>query len=148
VTPAADRGERRLCTFQVGEAWFGVEVTRVQEVVGALPATPVPLAPPVVAGLVNLRGQIVTAIDLRRRLELGPRPDGEAATSVVVRAGEGTVSLLVDELGEVLEADPDAFEPPPETLDGVARSLIAGSYPLAGRLLLVLDVDAATTIGR
>jgi purine-binding chemotaxis protein CheW len=142
VTPV----DRRLCTFQAGEAWFGMEVARVQEVVRALPATPVPLAPPVVAGLVNLRGQLVTAIDLRRRLELAPRPDGQAATSVVVRTREGAVSLLVDEIGGVLETDPGALEPPPETLTGAARSLITGAYQLADRLLLVLDVDAATAV--
>jgi len=108
--------------------------------------TRVPLASPVVQGLINLRGQIVTAIDLRRRLELKPRPEGQLPMNVVVRTDDGPMSLLVDEIGDVLEMDADGFERPPETLRGVARELIRGSYKLKNRLLLTLDTERAVQL--
>src|SRR5438128_7203570 len=95
----------------------------------------VPLAPPVGRGLLNLRGQIVTAIDLRRRLELPERPAEQLPINVVVHTDDGAVSLLVDEIGDVLEVPENLFERPPETLRGAARELIRGAYKLAGRLL-------------
>ena len=134
---------QQFCTFYLDGLYFGIEVEGVQEVIRYQEMTPVPLAPPVIRGLINLRGQIVTAIDLRRRLELRPRPDGELPMNVVVRSEDGAVSLLVDEIGDVLETSPEAFEGPPETLSGVARSLIRGAYKLADRLLLVLDTEKA-----
>jgi purine-binding chemotaxis protein CheW len=134
-----------LCTFKAGDRWLGIEVARVQEILSARPATPVPLAPPVVAGLVNLRGQIVTAVDLRRRLELAGEALGRDPAQVVVHGAAGAVSLLVDEVGDVLEVAEEDFEPPPPTLTGGARELIAGAWKLPDRLLLALDVDAAVT---
>src|SRR5712691_1623782 len=94
---------RQLCTFMVGDLFFGVEVQQVQEVIRYLPMTRVPLAPRVVEGLINLRGQIVTAIDLRRRLELPERAEGQRPMNIVVRTAGGAVSLLVDDIGEVVE---------------------------------------------
>ena len=105
--------------------------------------TKVPLAPAVVSGLINLRGQIVTAVDLRRRLELGPSPTGQLAMNVVVRSEDGAVSLLVDEIGDVLEVDESNFELPPETLRGSVRSMILGVHKLNDRLMLVLDTEKA-----
>jgi purine-binding chemotaxis protein CheW len=139
-------GDSQFCTFYLEGLYFGIEVTRVQEVIRYQEMTPVPLAPGVIAGLINLRGQIVTAIDLRRRLELTPRAPAQLPTNVVVRSEDGTVSLLVDEIGDVLEVPGDAFEQVPETLSGVARSLILGAYKLPGRLLLVLDTDKAVSV--
>jgi purine-binding chemotaxis protein CheW len=136
----------QFCTFYLEGLYFGIEVTRVQEVIRYQEMTPVPLAPPVISGLINLRGQIVTAIDLRRRLELPTRPQGRLPMNVVVRAEDGAVSLLVDEIGDVLEVPGDAFEQVPETLSGVARSLIRGAYKLPDRLLLVLDTDRAVNV--
>lgn len=132
---------RQFCTFTLGGQTLGIEVLRVQEVIRAQAMTRVPLAPLAVTGLINLRGQIVTAIDLRRRLGLADRPVGVEATNVVVRTDDGPVSLLVDEIGDVLEVSADAFEPPPETLDPAARGLIRGVYKLADRLLLVLETE-------
>jgi purine-binding chemotaxis protein CheW len=136
-------GEHQFCTFHLAGHYFGVEVKRVQEVVRHQPTTRVPLAPAAVRGLINLRGQIVTAIDLRRRLDLPDRPVGEPPVNVVVETGDGAVSLLVDEIGDVLDVPEAAFEPPPEALRGPARELIRGAYKLDGRLLLVLDTDKA-----
>ena len=134
-------GERQYCTFFLDGHYFGIDVLRVQEVIRYQEMTRVPLAPAVVRGLINLRGQIVTAIDLRRRLELPDRPDGELPVNVVVQTDDGAVSLLVDEIGDVLHASEGAFERPPETLKGLARELIRGAYKLGGRLLLILDAD-------
>src|SRR5581483_5005574 len=97
-----------------------------------------------VGGLINLRGQIVMAIDLRRRLDFEPRPEGELPMNVVIKTEEGAVSLLVDSIGDVVEIDDDRFEVPPDTLQGVARDLIDGVYKLDDRLLLSLDVERAT----
>lgn len=134
----------QYCTFFVRGMLLGLEVTCIQEVIRYQPLTVVPLAPSVIAGLMNLRGQIVTAIDLRHRLGLPAREPGERPVNVVVRTAEGAVSLLVDEIGDVIEVDKDSFERPPETLGNDARDLIRGAYKLKGRLLLVLD--AARTL--
>jgi purine-binding chemotaxis protein CheW len=96
-----------------------------------------------IKGLINLRGQIVTAIDLRRRLELSERADGALPMNVVVRTADGAVSLLVDEIGDVVNVEPDTYERPPETLSGIARDLISGVYKLKERLLLVMDTEKA-----
>ncbi|HET9626471.1 MAG TPA: chemotaxis protein CheW [Kofleriaceae bacterium] len=134
----------QFCTFFVRGMFLGLEVTCIQEVIRYQPLTVVPLTSPVIGGLMNLRGQIVTAIDLRHRLGLPARDAGERPLNVVVRTGDGAVSLLVDEIGDVIEVDADTFERPPETLANDARELIRGAYKLKGRLLLVLD--AARTI--
>jgi purine-binding chemotaxis protein CheW len=133
--------ERQYCTFLLGGHCFGVDVLQVQEVMRHVEMTRVPLAPAAVRGLINLRGQIVTAIDLRRRLGLPDRPEGELPVNVVVRADGGAVSLLVDEIGDVVHVPEEACEKPPETLRGAARELIRGVYKLDGRLLLVLDTE-------
>ena len=135
---------RQLCTFQVDRLFFGVDVTRVQEVLRHQKMTPVPLAPPVVRGLINLRGQIVTAIDLRQRLGLSPLPDGQLPTNVIIRNDDGAVSLLVDEIGDVVDVDDVSFEAPPETLSQAAKALIKGVYKLHPQLLLLLNTDVAT----
>lgn len=138
--------ERQLCTFYLGEQYFGLDVIRVQEIIRAQPMTKVPLAPPVVRGLINLRGQIVTAIDLRRRLDLPDRTNGQPPVNVVVQTDDGAVSLLVDEIGDVLELSQSDFERPPETLKGPARDLIQGTYKLSNRLLWELDADRTVAI--
>jgi len=132
---------KQYCTFHLDGLFFGVEVHKVQEVIRYQEMTPVQLASPVVQGLINLRGQIVTAIDLRRRLELKPRPEGQLPMNVVVRTDDGPMSLLVDEIGDVLEMTEETFERPPETLRGMARELIVGAFKLKDRLLLTLDTD-------
>src|SRR5271165_697401 len=136
----------QYCTFHLDNLFFGVEVQKVQEVIRYLDMTRVPLASPVVQGLINLRGQIVTAIDLRRRLELPPRPEGQLPMNVVVRTDDGAVSLLVDEIGDVVEIQDDTYERPPETLNGVARELIQGVYKLKERLLLILDTEKTVNL--
>jgi purine-binding chemotaxis protein CheW len=133
----------QFCTFYLDSLMFGVELKSVQEVIRSLEMTKVPLAPAVVSGLINLRGQIVTAVDLRRSLELEPAPPGQLAMNVVVRSEDGAVSLLVDEIGDVLEVDESTFELPPEPLRGGVRSMILGVHKLNDRLMLVLDTEKA-----
>ncbi len=130
---------QQFCTFFLDGLRFGVDVQKVQEVVPYQPMTRVPLAPPTVCGLLNLRGQIVTGIDLRRRLELPERADGALPLNIVMRGEDSPVSLLVDEIGEVIEVDAGAWERPPETLQGRVRDLIQGVCPLEDELLLILD---------
>jgi purine-binding chemotaxis protein CheW len=133
----------QYCTFFLDGLFFGVDVQRVQEVLRHQQMTPVPLAPESVQGLINLRGQIVTALDLRRRLGMPPRTSDKPPMNIVIRSAEEAVALLVDEIGEVVDVEDGRFERPPETLQGPARNLIPGAYKLDQRLLLILDVEKA-----
>ena len=137
---------QQYCTFFLDGLFFGIQVQKVQEVIRYQEMTRVPLAPPEVSGLINLRGQIVTAIDLRRRLKLGERPPGCSPVNVVVQTDDGAVSLLVDEIGDVLTVPESAFERPPDTLRGTARELIRGAYKIENRLLLVLDTARTVSL--
>ena len=138
--------EHQYCTFYLDGHYFGLDVLKVQEIIRFQEMTRVPLAPPVVRGLINLRGQIVTAIDLRRRLEMKDRPADQLPVNVVVQTDEGAVSLLVDEIGDVLQVSEKGFERPPDTLTGPSRELIRGAYKLADRLLLILDTERTVNL--
>lgn len=127
------------CTFSVDRFFFGIPVDHVQEVVRHQQMSRVPLAPGEVSGLINLRGQIVTAIDLRRRLRLPPCEAGRLPMNVLITTPEGAVSLLVDQIEDVLEVPAEGVERPPETLQGQVRVLITGACKLKDRLLLLLD---------
>ncbi|HEY1755117.1 MAG TPA: chemotaxis protein CheW [Bryobacteraceae bacterium] len=136
----ADR-PRQYSTFSVDNLFFGIEVLKVQELLRYLDMTRVPLAPDVIEGLINLRGQIVTAVDMRRRLGLKKRLPDETPMNIVVRSDDGAVSLLVDEIGDVLEVGSDSYEPVPESVPQAHRELILGVHKLEGRMLLVLDTE-------
>ncbi len=133
--------ENQFCTFYLEKLFFGIEVEKVQEIIRYQKITHVPLSSPEVAGLINLRSQIVTAIDLRRRLNLTDDKMEKSPLNVVVRFEDETISLLVDEVGDVIDVSQDNFEPPPETLRGKVRKLIRGAYKLEKQLLLILDVE-------
>jgi purine-binding chemotaxis protein CheW len=139
----ADRVEssERFCTFSVADLFFGIDVLRVQEVLRFQPLTRVPKAPEVIQGLMNLRGQIVTAIDMRGLLHLPARGQAENPMNVVIRTESGAVSLLVDDIGDVLDLEDAAYEPPPANLDATTRKLIRGIFKLEQRLLLILDPE-------
>jgi purine-binding chemotaxis protein CheW len=134
---------QQFATFRLGDHLLGLEVERVQEVLRHQRITPVPQADAAVAGLINLRGQVVTALDMRERMALPPRPGGEEPMNVVVRVDDEVLSLLVDSIGDVIDVDEDDFEVPPDTLSGPGRELLRGAYKLDGALLLALDVDRA-----
>jgi purine-binding chemotaxis protein CheW len=136
------RAFTQLCSFEVGEHLFALDIERVQEILLPPPLTRVPGAPPEVAGLLNLRGQIVPAIDLRRRLGL---PEGQSpsdAPHVVLRGDDGAVSLRVDAIGDILPFEDSALAPVPDNVRGPLRALLVGVHALADRLLLVLSADA------
>jgi purine-binding chemotaxis protein CheW len=137
----------QLATFTLAEHLFGVEVSRVQEVLRYQPSTKVHLAPEAIGGLMNLRGQVVTSVDLRRRLSLPARSEDAEPMNVVVRVDGEVVSLLVDAIGDVVSVSNDVFETPPSTLSSRERELITGAYKLQERLLLALDIDRAVDVG-
>jgi purine-binding chemotaxis protein CheW len=137
-------GLRQYCTFHAGGLYLGLDVRAVQEVIRHRELTGVPTASSVVRGLINLRGQIVTAIDLRRRLGLPALADDATPFNVILRSKDGAVSLLVDEIDDVREVDLATINAPPETLRREVRSLVIGLFQLSDRLLLVLDADRVT----
>lgn len=132
----------QLCTFSIGDMLFGVDVHRVQEVIRELPLTPVPSARPTVLGLVNLRGRIVCALELRQCLGFEHREHREKSMMVVVTSGDGPVSLIVDTIGDVIIVDDVEWEDPPSTMDSKIGELVKRAYKLDNQLLLLLDVDA------
>jgi purine-binding chemotaxis protein CheW len=134
---------RQFATFEVADQLFGVEVDTVQEVLSYNEYTPVPLAPPAVGGLFNLRGQVIAAVDLRVQLGLARQAMKGPVMNVILRGDGEPVSLLVDRIGEVVDLDDDTFEPPPDTLSGPTRELVVGTFKLDDRLMLALDVSQA-----
>ncbi len=137
---------RQFCTFYLDHLLFGVESQKIQEVVTYRELRPVPLAPPVVSGLMNLRGQVVVALELRRQLELPERTSNLTAVCLVVHSTQGTVCLIADEVGNVVDVEEETFEPSPETLSPRLRSVILGVHKLEGQLLHVLDTDRACEV--
>ncbi|MDO5628499.1 MAG: chemotaxis protein CheW [Mobilicoccus sp.] len=136
----------QYCTFRLGGHLFGVPVETVQEVLREQALTKVPLSSSEVSGLINLRGQIVITIDLRERMGLPPREEGQEVTNVVVRTADSATSLLVDEIGDVLEPDLDRFEAPPDTVPSQVRELVTKVCKLDRQLMLVLDTTKAVDV--
>jgi purine-binding chemotaxis protein CheW len=139
VRLAGEGASRDYVTIYIADQLFGIPVLQVQDVLGPQRITRVPLAPVEVAGSLNLRGRIVTAIDLRRRLHLSPR-EGVKSMSVVVDLKGELYSLLVDNVGEVLSLSAATFEVNPATLDPTWREVSVGIHRLEGSLIIILDV--------
>jgi len=137
---------KQYCTFLVDDLFFGIDVLKVQEVIKFQGMTELPLAPRSVRGLINLRGQIVTAIDLRQHLGLQPYGPDDEPMNVVVRNDGETVSFLVDEIGDVIEVDKESFEDSPETVTGITREIIAGVHKLETNLLMILDSEKTVSL--
>lgn len=133
-------GSREYVTMTVVDQLFGIPVLTVQDVLGPQRITRIPLSPPEIAGALNLRGRIVTAIDVRRRLGLPPRGEDTSSMSVVVDHKGELYSLIVDAVGEVMSLPADAYERNPATLDPRWREVSGGIYRLKGKLLVVLEV--------
>jgi len=136
----------QYCTFWADGLYFGVSVVDVQEVLRYQEMSAAPRSPESVYGLLNLRGQIVTAIDLRHRLGLADRPDTELPMNVVLRSRDEVVSLLVDDIGDVINTAGAAVEPVPPTLPASVRDVLAGVIALPDSILLVLDADKAADV--
>jgi purine-binding chemotaxis protein CheW len=132
----------QFSTFWLVDELFGVDALRVQEILSYQEISPVPLAPEYVKGLINLRGQIVTVLDLRRRLGFEPLEDETTGTNLIVNSHEGPMSLLVDQIGNVLDLPSDRLAPPPGTIRGVAVQYIQAVCQLEDDLLILLDIDS------
>jgi purine-binding chemotaxis protein CheW len=135
-------------TFNIAEQLFGLPVLKVQDVLSTHRITRIPLAPPEIAGSLNLRGRIVTAVDVRRRVGLPPRVEQGGNMSIVVEHGGDLYSLLVDSVGEVLALGESDFERNPPTLDARLREYSHGIYRLNDELLVVLNVTALLSYGQ
>ena len=135
-----------LYVLYVDNILFGVEVLNVQEVLRYQDMTEVPLAASEIRGLINLRGQIITAIDLRNRMKLPPRPEDQKPMNVVIQTNDEVISFLVDSIGDVLEVNDEAFEEAPRTVDDSTRELVTGVYKLEGALMMVLDAAKAADV--
>jgi len=140
VGEQAEAAQAEFVTMSVDGHLFGIPVHLVQDALKAQKITRIPLASREVAGVLNLRGRIVTAIDVRRRLGLPDRPSQEPGMNIVVEHGGHLYSLIVDSVGEVLTVDADTFERNPATLDPQWKAFCRGIYRLDGTLLLSLDV--------
>ncbi|MEE8484969.1 MAG: chemotaxis protein CheW [Acidimicrobiia bacterium] len=137
----SDEEHHDFVTMTIKDQLFGIPVLQVRDVLGPQHINHVPLAPKEVAGSLNLRGRIVTAIDVRTRLGLPPRPDDAAGMSVVVEHGSDLYSLIIDAVGEVLSLPASAFENNPSTLDDVWRDVTDGIYQLEDKLMIKLNID-------
>lgn len=136
----AQSDHEEFVTVMIDDQWFGIPVLTVQDVLGPQQIAPIPLAPPEVAGSLNLRGRIVTAINPKVRLGLPKRDAEDSDMSVVVEHEGELYSLLIDTVGDVLSLPADRFERNPTTLDTRWREISAGIYRLDERLLIVMDV--------
>jgi len=146
MSSSANYKNLQASTFYVGNYFFGIDVYRVQEVLRSQKMTTVPLAPPVIKGLINLRGQIVPGLDMRRRLNLEPRADSMIPMNVIVRTEEGAVSLIVDDIGDVIDLEAENMEHPPDNLAAEVSGIISSVYKLKDSLLLLLDADSAIDV--
>ncbi len=129
------------CTFTLDNRLYGLPVAEVREIILEKTLTRVPRAHPVIRGLMNIRGEIVTGLDLRRRLELRENPEFQASFNIIITTPDGPVALQVDEIGDVIEVHEDSFESVPNTLGGKSREYISGVYKLESQLMLVLNTD-------
>lgn len=141
--PLTARRGAQYATFRLKGMYFGIDVLEVQEILRPQEMTAIPLAPSVVEGLINLRGQIVTAIDMRRRLDIESRPESAEPMNIVIRTDDSAVSLLVDEIGDVVSPRPEDFESPPPNTPASCRGVIDGVFKMDGEILLVLNTRRA-----
>jgi len=129
----------------IGDQLFGLPISRVQDVFMPDRITRVPLSAPEIAGVLNLRGRIVTAIDMRRRLGLGPRTDDKPSMAVGIELKGESYGLLIDTVGEVMKLGEETREPNPVNLDGRLARVSGGVHRLDGQLMVILDVDQVLT---
>jgi purine-binding chemotaxis protein CheW len=146
MTDNAQQNLKEYVTAIIGGQLFGLPIVRVQDVFITERLTRVPLAPPEIAGVLNLRGRIVTLIDLRRRFGLGEREPGATAMAIGVESRGESYGLLIDSVGEVLKLDEGMREPNPINLDARLARVSSGIYRLDGQLLIVADVDRVLDI--
>jgi len=135
------KGTVELATFYIGDALCGMDILKVQEINKLMDMTHVPQAPAYVMGILNLRGQIVTIIDLSKKLGLGAIEFDESSRNIIVNADNEHVGLMVSRIGDVVEADWQRVEPPPANIGGVQGAFFKGVFKMQDRLIGILDVD-------
>jgi purine-binding chemotaxis protein CheW len=145
---SVNTGTAEYVTVMLGGQLFGLPISRVQDVFMPERLTRVPLAPPEVAGVLNLRGRIVTAIDMRGRLALPQRDDKRPPMAIGIECKGESYGLVIDAVGEVVTLDESAREPNPVNLDAALARISAGIHRLERQLLVILDVDRVLDIGR
>jgi purine-binding chemotaxis protein CheW len=146
---SASSGEIEFATFHVGRLLLGIDIRQTEEINRQLDLTAVPHAPACVRGVVNLRGEVVTVLDLRIILGLEPQPMNAASRNVVVRSDTEQVGLLVDRVADVVTVSAEEMELPPANVNGVSGRFFKGVYKLDSALLVVLDVNTVlTTAGK
>jgi purine-binding chemotaxis protein CheW len=139
-------GEVEYVTFYVGDLLIGVDIQHVEEINRQVDVTPVPQAPPHVRGVINLRGEVVTVVDLRKVLDMGETEVNLCSRTVVVNSGNDEIGLLVDRVADVVLARTDHIDPPPANVKGVDGRFFKGVYKMENKLLIVLDVDEAIAV--
>jgi purine-binding chemotaxis protein CheW len=133
---------KQLCGFRIGKDYYAIPVLEVQEVVKPQVKTSVPLAPDYIDGLINLRGQVVTAINMRKLLKIEQdEQDAEDYMNIIVKNPDGLYSLVVDEVLDVMEVDMEKFSETPPTLDESIKNFIHGVFKLSDRLLILLNLS-------
>lgn len=130
----------QYCTFYLNQLLFGIEISKVQEILFSQKLTPIPLASDTISGLLNLRGQILVAIDLRKRMGMKSTTQNLSA-NLILKNNEELISLLVEDVGDIVETESTKIEPPPRHLKGTLLNFIFGVYPLKKSLLLILDPE-------
>ncbi len=134
-------GTLEFATFYLGELLLGIDIQRMQEINRHLQITSVPNAPEYVSGVVNLRGEVVTILDLRRILQLEPREITQQSRNIIVNSGSEQIGLRVDRIADVVSARGDEIDPPPANLHGVDGKYFTGVYKLETELLVILGID-------
>ncbi|MBX3521376.1 MAG: chemotaxis protein CheW [Xanthobacteraceae bacterium] len=137
----ADATETEFVTAWIADQLFGIPITRVHDVFEAERVTRVPLAPSEISGVLNLRGRVVTALDMRKRLGLPPREAAEKRMAIGIDHDGEAYGLLVDSMGEVLKLSSAALDAAPINLQKNWAAICSGIYRLEDRLMVVLDVD-------
>lgn len=140
-----NENEHQLCGFRIGDGLYAISVLDVQEVIKAQKVTEVPLAPEYVKGLINLRGQIVTSLDLKKLFRIG-ETGAEDHMNIIVSSGDSLYSLIADEILDVMNVETATFEPTPDTIEDGLKDFISGVYKLDGNLLILLDLEKILSV--
>jgi purine-binding chemotaxis protein CheW len=140
--------ERKICTFFIDKFFFGIDIYHIQEVIRYQEMTAVPLSHETISGLINMRGQIVTAINMRKRLGFPSPPEDHKPTNIIVRTEDGGVSLLVDGIGDVIDIANERFETPADNLHGAIKDTLKEVCQHGNQLLLILDINQVLNINQ
>ncbi len=146
ATEAVNKNLVELATFLVGDALCGMDILKIQEINKLIDMTSVPQAPDYVLGILNLRGQIITSIDLSKKLGLGVTNLTEDPRNIIVNSRGEHIGLLVKKISDVVQADTDMFEPPPSNMGGIQGDFFTGVYKTDTKLIGILDVEKVLRI--